>query len=89
MLEETGVKATKLTLMGSFYFYIRRSSVKVDVFLAQELEEQTPNLEKEEQIEKFWLTETEIDQLIKDNKFKNSPSLAAWAIYKVNKPMAQ
>ncbi len=89
LLEETGIQVAKLTLMGSFYSHIRRSSVKVDVFLAQELEEQTPNLEKEEQIEKFWLTEKEIDQLIKENKFKNSPSLAAWAIYKVNKTKIQ
>jgi hypothetical protein len=41
--------------------------------------------DKEEEIELYWFSEEEIDDLIKENKFKNGSSLGAWAIYKVSK----
>jgi ADP-ribose pyrophosphatase len=85
LVEETGVVAKKWSLIGSLYPQVRRSSIMADVFVARELDQGTQRLETEEQIEILWLTENEIDQLIKEGKFRVSASLAAWAIYKVNK----
>lgn len=85
--EETGVKTKKLTSIGTFYSNIRRSAVRVDVFLGQSDEESAPNPDEEELIKVYWFTEKEIDQLIEENNFIISPSLAAWAIYKIKKPV--
>ncbi len=83
--EETGITVKELVALGSFYTYIRRTPMAVVVFLAEMLGSTVPRLEKEEQIETFWYTEEEIDQIIKNGDFKNAPSLAAWALYKTNK----
>ncbi len=87
--EETGIKVGKLTLLGNFYSNIRRTETKVDVFLGEDLEKGQIKLDKEEEIESHWLSEREIDQLIKDNQFKNSSSLAAWAVYKTSTKLKQ
>ena len=83
--EETGVEVGELNLIGSFYSDIRRCSVQVPVFWAKKLFENDPKPDDEEQIEKYWMSEEEIDQLIKEDKFRNSFSLAAWAVFKCSK----
>lgn len=84
LTEETGLKVKEMTSIGSFYSNIRRSPVLVTVFLAQELDRGQPQLEDEEQIKTYWHTEAEIDEIICNGGFKNSPSLAAWALYKIH-----
>lgn len=85
LMEEANLKANNLKLLGSFYPITRRTSNQAYVFLARDLVEEKLEADKEEDIELFWFTEEEIDNLIKENKFKNGSSLAAWSLYKLNK----
>ena len=82
LMEEAGLKATKLELLGDFYINNRRSNYKGYVFVGTNLIEEKRAGDLEESIESMWMSEAEIDQLISENKFKNSSSLAAWAVYK-------
>lgn len=85
LMEETNLKAKKLKLLGSFYPTSRRSNSQTYVFMAQDLVGEKKKGDIEEEIQLFWLTEQEIDDLIKTNDFKNGSSLGAWAIYKSSK----
>ncbi|MDQ3239557.1 MAG: NUDIX hydrolase [bacterium] len=85
LMEETNLKANYLKILGSFYTTARRSSVKTYVILAREFSEKITESDIEEEIEMVWVTEEEIDKLIKEDRFKNGPTLSAWCIYKSNK----
>jgi ADP-ribose pyrophosphatase len=82
LMEETNLKAKRLKLLGNFYPMVRRTNSRVYVFLGTDLIEQKLEGDKEEEIEINWYLEEEIDNLIKEGKFKNSTSLGTWAIYK-------
>jgi 8-oxo-dGTP pyrophosphatase MutT (NUDIX family) len=80
--EESGLKAKKLTLLGTYLSQNRRSASKFFVFLGTDLVEAPLKGDEEEVIESYWFSESEIDQLIADDKILNAHVLTAWALYK-------
>lgn len=82
LMEEVGLKANNIKLLGEFYSNHRRTNSKVFVFLGTDLTKEEKGGDKEEDIKQYWFSEKEIDEMIKDGKFLNGSSLGAWAIYK-------
>lgn len=85
LMEEAKLMANNLKLLGSYLPNNRRSAAKMYVFLATDLEEKSLPADPEEKFEDFWLSENEIDEMIRKNLIINVNLLAAWAIYKNNK----
>ncbi len=52
------------------------------VYVAEQLAEVPGTLDEEEELEDFWFTEKEIDNLIKNQELVIYSALATWAIYK-------
>ena len=82
-LAEESQYSADLTEIGWFYVDNRRSDSKFHVFMATNIKTiSTHSSDDEEEFEHYWLTEEEIDHLIKDGDIKNYSFLAAWAFYK-------
>jgi 8-oxo-dGTP pyrophosphatase MutT (NUDIX family) len=82
LMEEMGLRANHLKLLGSYLINNRRSKMKMFVYLATDLVEEHLDSDPEEDIESFWLTEDEIANMIKNGDFINVHSLASWCLYK-------
>lgn len=80
-LAEEAKLAGHLQQIGWFYPNHRRTSAKMYVFLAIDLHPVKGQAELMEAFEDFWFTPTEINNLIKQNKFVNDAALAAWAFF--------
>jgi 8-oxo-dGTP pyrophosphatase MutT (NUDIX family) len=85
LMEEMGFRANRLELLGSYLVSNRRSNMKMHVFLATELIEESLAADPEEDIESFWFLEDEIARMIKNGDIINAHSLASWCLYKNNK----
>ncbi len=81
-MEEMGLKADHLKLLGSYLINNRRSAMKMFVYLATDLIEESLNADPEENIESFWFSEDEIVRMIKNGDIINIHSLASWCLYK-------
>ncbi len=81
LMEESGLKANKLTFLGKYLLNNRRSNAYMHVFLATDLIEKHLKGDAEEKIESFWFSEKEINDLIKNGEIKNTHLLAAWSLY--------
>ncbi|MDZ7785837.1 MAG: NUDIX hydrolase [Candidatus Saccharibacteria bacterium] len=85
-LRELGEEASAtgtLTKLGWTYINNRRAGNKLHVFLATELSKASHDNDTEEAFEDFWLSESEIDELIRTNQLRNYSALAGWSFYKV------
>jgi len=82
LMEEAGLKANKLELLGSYFVNNRRSTKKTFVYLATELQEESLPGDIEEEIESFWFSEDEVTKMIQNGDIINVNLLAAWALYK-------
>jgi ADP-ribose pyrophosphatase len=85
LMEEAGLMANKLELLGSYLVNNRRSAAKMFVYLATELEAKYLKCDPEEDIESFWFFEAEIERMIKDDEINNCHVLTAWCLYKIKK----
>lgn len=85
LMEEAGLMANNLELLGSYLINNRRSTAKMFVYLATNLEEKYLEGDLEEDIKSFWFTEEEIEEKIKSNEIINNHVLAAWCLYKNKK----
>ena len=87
LTEEAGLRANRLTLLGRYYLDHRKSAEWMYVYLAEELEPATCDTDDpyEGVIDLFWLTEDEIDAMIREGEIVNAPMLAAWAIYRAHR----
>ena len=83
LAEESGYFGT-LCPLGWFYPNNRRTSQKMSVFLAVDLQETAKQPDPEESIENYWFTEQEIDAMIQTNEICNYTLLAGWALYKAH-----
>jgi ADP-ribose pyrophosphatase len=83
--EEEAKFTGTLSSLGFMYIQNRRSSNKMYFFLATDLKPAKQTADPEEFFEDFWLTEAEIDELIRTNEIKNYTALAGWAFYKAKK----
>ena len=83
--EEAKVKATNLSLLGSYLLNNRRSTAKMHVFIAESLVSAPLASDIEESFEDFWLSEEEIDALISKGEIINGNVLASWVLFKNHK----
>lgn len=81
-LSEEANLTGNLEQIGWFYADNRRKSDKMYVYLATDLRELTGEKDIEEEFENFWLTEQEINDLIRNDEFNTYSGLASWALYK-------
>ena len=82
LMEEVGLRANKLELLGSYLINNRRSKMKMYVFVGTDLVEESLDADPEEDIESFWFSEDEIARMIKNGDIINVHSLASWCLYK-------
>lgn len=84
LLEEVGMRANRLSLLGNYLLDHRRTTAQMHIFLGEGLvvHERASRDIYEVDIQTFWLTEAEIDGLIAGGEIVNAPMLASWAIYK-------
>ncbi|MBD3360568.1 NUDIX domain-containing protein [Candidatus Peregrinibacteria bacterium] len=85
LMEEADLKANNLELIGEYLVDNRRSTAKFYIFLATELEESSLPADEEEDIESFWFSEQEIDEMIAKGQIINCHLIAAWTFYKLKK----
>ena len=71
LAEETGVQSNTLKEIGAFLLDNRHSIAMVHVFLGEKSEDDDsiPNRDDEENIQSFWFSETEIDNMIRKETF--------------------
>ncbi len=81
-MEESGFRAGTLRPLGSYCGYHRRTTVRTWVFLATDLTAESLPGDPEESIESHWMTESEIDALVRSGEFEDGFSLATWCLYK-------
>jgi len=80
--EETGFKAKQLVPLGWYYPNNRRSKAKMYVFLADDVTEGTKaGGDLEEDIQSAWVTEEDIDNMIRSGEIVNFSVLAAWSLF--------
>lgn len=68
--------------IGWFYTDNRRKNSKMHVFVTKNLAETVGQKDEEEELEDYWFTESEIDELIKNKELIIYSALATWTIYK-------
>jgi len=86
LMEESDLTSNKLELLGSYLINNRRSTAKMFVYLATNLQKKSLDCDKEEEyLENFWFSENKIVRMIKNNKISNCHVLAAWCLYKIKK----
>lgn len=81
-LSEEADLGADIAEIGWFFLDNRRRSTKMHVFVAKNIRESKGQKDDEEELEEFWFTEKEIDDLIKDQQLVIYSALSAWAIYK-------
>lgn len=82
LMEEMGFRANQLELIGNYLVDNRKSKMKMYVYVATDLIEESRDADPEEDIEGFWFSEDEIAKMIKKGDIINSHSLASWCLYK-------
>jgi ADP-ribose pyrophosphatase len=82
LMEEANYKAGKLVHIGKALIDNRRSHRYIHTFVATALSDASLPSDDEEEFEFYWLSETEIENLIAKGEIENVYMLAAWAHYK-------
>lgn len=85
LMEEAGLKAGRLTLLGRYYSNNRRSARMTHVYLGEDLIEAKLPGDPEEQIEVAWFTENEVEELIRSGQIVNQSILVAWSFYRARR----
>ena len=68
--------------LGFYYTDNRRSGGKMYVFMATETKSATAQEDIEEDIESYWFSEAQINEMIKEGEIVNASALAGWALYR-------
>ncbi len=83
LMEEANLRANKLELIGKYLKNNRRSKVMFHVYLATDLVSDSLPSDETEEIESFWFSEDEIDDMIRNGDIINNHALSAWILYKI------
>jgi 8-oxo-dGDP phosphatase len=79
--EETGLSATRFTLLGTLDTMPSTLNQKCTVFMATGLTQGSPQREPEEQdMRSAWFSRTEVERLITDSTVSDAKSIAAYAL---------
>lgn len=80
--EEMDYEAHNIKIIGKYLINNRRTEAYMYVLTADDLVTKSLDSDIEESITPVWLTESEIDNLIKKGEIINAHTLASWCIYK-------
>lgn len=80
--EEVGLLPRRLEHLGAVLWDNRKSSMRIHIYLASDLEESSLSADASEVIAWEWLSEDEIDRAIASELFEHAFLLAAWAMFK-------
>ena len=83
--EETGYETEKLEYLGEFNPYNGVSNEICEVFLATKLSKYKASPEITERIKIHFLSEEQIDSMIRSGKIWDGMTLASWMLYKLKK----
>lgn len=81
LMEEVGLKANHLQLLGNYLYDNRRSAKRCYAFIVTDVIEAKLKADMEEDIEQAWLSETEIQNMIANGEIINIHTLACWSLY--------
>ena len=82
MLEETGYRPLEMVFLGEMYPTVGYSNEVISLYYCDKAAKEERHLDSDENIDLFLLSLEEIDQLIQENKIKDSKSIAAVYLYK-------
>jgi 8-oxo-dGTP pyrophosphatase MutT (NUDIX family) len=83
LLEETGLSASSIKLIGSFFLAPGHHSQECKVFLAQDLTEGKQHLESGEKgMKTKKISQAGLEKMIRTGKMADGPTLAAFSIFK-------
>lgn len=82
MLEETGYRPLEMIYLGDMYPTVGYSKEVIHLYYCDKAVKEERHLDNDECIDLFTLSLDEIDQLIIENKIKDSKTLAALYLYK-------
>jgi 8-oxo-dGTP pyrophosphatase MutT (NUDIX family) len=85
LMEEVGLKAKKLFLMGRIYGIVRRSTMIDYFFYADDFSEEFMDSDPEEDVTEHWFTEKEMDKLMLSKEIFEARVPAVWGLYKLIK----
>lgn len=86
LVEEAGVTAGQMTLVGEFYTEPGRSVQKLFVYVAHDLTFGEPKNDPDEEIAVIRKTRQEIAQMIANGIITDGPTLAAWTLFLNHQP---
>lgn len=84
LIEEGGYSAGSLVEIGSYISNRRRSSATMHLFLATGLTAAEGKKDEGEEIETFWVTENELDEMIRHGEIASPRLLTGWLYYKLH-----
>ena len=82
MLEETGYRPLEMVYLGDMYPTVGYSKEVIHIYYCDKAKKEERHLDNDECIDLFTLSLEEVDQLIIENKIKDSKTLAAFYLYK-------
>ena len=82
MLEETGYRPLEMIFLGEMYPTVGYSTEVISLYYCEKAQKEERHLDSDENIDLFLLSMEEIDQMIKENKIKDSKTIAAVYLYK-------
>lgn len=82
LLEETGYRPLEMIFLGDMYPTVGYSNEVIHLYYCEKAIKEERHLDNDECIDLFLLSLEEIDELINENKIKDSKSIAAVYLYK-------
>ena len=82
LLEETGYRPLEMIFLGDMYPTVGYSSEVIHLFYCEKAVKEERHLDNDEVIDLFTLSLEEAEELINENKIKDSKTIAAFYLYK-------
>ena len=82
MLEETGYRPLEMVFLGDMYPTVGYSNEVIHLYYCDKAKKEERHLDNDECIDLFLLSLEEIEELINENKIKDSKTIAAIYLYK-------
>ncbi len=87
--EETGYTAESLELLGPIYPSVGYCTERIDVYFAKvSAERGKTSFDDDERIETVFVTEAELDEMIRNTEIADAKTLSAWMLYKIKKSVS-
>ncbi len=83
LLEETGFRCQQMMPLGEFFMSPGILNERMRVFVARQLDAQSPVREVGEEIENVVLSGAEVDRAVAENAILDAKTIAAWCLFKL------